>query len=112
MPPREVEDGRTPDPVPQVRALLVPVADPWRAPAMAAYLKGVAPFLGLGILFAACEANLADRDPFMRKGIGWGLRDAARWHPDEVRAFLAAHRDRMSALSIREATRHLGTISG
>ena len=38
----------------------------------------------LDLLFAACEANLADRDFFMRKGIGWGLRDAARTHPDEV----------------------------
>ena len=61
----------------------------------------------LELLFAACEANLADHDFFMRKGIGWGLRDAARTHPDEVRAFVAAHRGRMSGLSIREATKHL-----
>ncbi len=61
----------------------------------------------LDLLFAACEANLADSNFFMRKGIGWGLRDAARTHPEEVRAFVAAHRDRMSGLSIREATKHL-----
>lgn len=61
----------------------------------------------LGILFAACRANLADPDFFMRKGIGWGLRDAARTHPDEVRAFVEAHREQMSGLSIREATKHL-----
>jgi 3-methyladenine DNA glycosylase AlkD len=61
----------------------------------------------LDLLFAACTANLADRDFFMRKGIGWGLRDAARHHPDEVRAFVAAHRTQMSGLSIREATKHL-----
>jgi 3-methyladenine DNA glycosylase AlkD len=61
----------------------------------------------LDLLFAACEANLADRGFFMRKGIGWGLRDAARAHPDEVRAFVAAHRDAMSGLSVREATKHL-----
>ncbi len=61
----------------------------------------------LELLFAACEANLADRDFFMRKGIGWGLRDAARTHPDEVRTFVEAHRARMSGLSIREATKHL-----
>ncbi|MGB7979552.1 MAG: DNA alkylation repair protein [Candidatus Nanopelagicales bacterium] len=59
------------------------------------------------ILFAACAANLADRDFFVRKGIGWGLRDAARTHPEEVRAFVATHRDRLSALSVREATKHL-----
>jgi len=61
----------------------------------------------LDLLFAACEANLTDRDFFMRKGIGWGLRDAARTYPDEVRAFVAAHRSQMSGLSIREATKHL-----
>ena len=61
----------------------------------------------LGILFGACRANLADRDFFMRKGIGWGLRDAARTHPDEVRAFVSAHREELSGLSVREATKHL-----
>jgi 3-methyladenine DNA glycosylase AlkD len=61
----------------------------------------------LDLLFAACEPNLADRDFFMRKGIGWGLRDAARAHPEEVRTFVAEHRDQMSGLSIREATKHL-----
>jgi 3-methyladenine DNA glycosylase AlkD len=61
----------------------------------------------LGILFASCEATMADRDFFMRKAIGWGLRDAARAHPDQVRAFVDDHRDRLSALSMREATKHL-----
>ncbi|MGB8020986.1 MAG: DNA alkylation repair protein [Candidatus Nanopelagicales bacterium] len=61
----------------------------------------------LDVLFAACRANLADHDFFMRKAIGWGLRDAARTHPEEVRAFVSANRDAMSGLSIREATKHL-----
>jgi 3-methyladenine DNA glycosylase AlkD len=61
----------------------------------------------LAILFAACEANLTDTDFFMRKGIGWGLRDAARRHPAEVLAFVEAHREGLSALSLREATKHL-----
>ena len=61
----------------------------------------------LDLLFAACTANLDDRDFFMRKGIGWGLRDAARTHPEQVRAFVEAHRGQLSGLSIREATKHL-----
>lgn len=61
----------------------------------------------LDLLFAVCRANADDRDFFMRKGIGWGLRDAARTYPDEVRAFVDAERHRLSALSIREATKHL-----
>lgn len=58
-------------------------------------------------LFAACRANFADRDFFMRKGIGWGLRDAARAYPEEVRAFVARYANDMAPLSVREATRHL-----
>lgn len=61
----------------------------------------------LDIVQAACLANLDDRDFFMRKAIGWALRDAARTHPDEVRAFVAEHRGRMSGLSVREALKHL-----
>src|SRR4029077_1962150 len=61
----------------------------------------------LGLLFAACRANFADRDFFMRKAIGWGLRDAARSYPEEVRAFVAMHEAQMSGLSVREALKHL-----
>ena len=62
----------------------------------------------LDLLFDACLATLDDHDFFMRKGIGWALRDAARAHPEQVRAFLAAHGSRMSGLSVREAAKHLG----
>ena len=61
----------------------------------------------LDLLFAACKATMADPDFFMRKGIGWGLRDAARSHPEQVRAFVEAHRDGLAPLSVREATKHL-----
>ena len=52
-------------------------------------------------------ANLEDRDFFLRKAIGWALRQYARVEPDWVQAFVAEHRDRMSPLSVREATKHL-----
>lgn len=61
----------------------------------------------MALLFAACEVNLGERNFFMRKGIGWALRDAARTRPDEIRTFVAAHRDAMSGLSVREAMKHL-----
>lgn len=61
----------------------------------------------LDLLRAACLSTLADPDPFIRKAIGWALRDAARTHPDEVRAFVAANRSGMSGLSVREALKHL-----
>jgi len=57
------------------------------------------------LLADAIEANLADRDFFLRKGIGWALRDYARTAPDWVRAFVEAHE--LSPLSRREALKYL-----
>ena len=59
------------------------------------------------LLADAIKPNLADRDFFLRKAIGWALRDHARIAPDWVRAFVDAHAGELSGLSRREATRHL-----
>ena len=40
----------------------------------------------LDILEEAIDANLADPDFFLRKAIGWALRQHARSDPDWVRA--------------------------
>ncbi len=58
-------------------------------------------------LFEYCLRRAADREFFLRKAIGWALRQYAKTAPVEVRAFVDAHRDELSALSIREATKHL-----
>lgn len=50
--------------------------------------------------------NLADREFFIRKAIGWALRQYARTDPDWVRAFVAEHESRLSPLSRREALKH------
>jgi 3-methyladenine DNA glycosylase AlkD len=47
------------------------------------------------------------REFFIRKAIGWALRDHARSDPTWVRSFVAAREDRLSVLSQREALRHL-----
>ena len=62
------------------------------------------------LLADAIEPNLADRDFFLRKAIGWALRDHARIAPDWVRAFVDAHAGELSGLSRREATRHLADV--
>jgi 3-methyladenine DNA glycosylase AlkD len=46
-------------------------------------------------------------DFFARKAIGWALRQYARTDPDVVRAFLAEQADVLSALTVREAAKHL-----
>jgi 3-methyladenine DNA glycosylase AlkD len=61
----------------------------------------------LDLLRDAIEANLHDPDFFLRKGIGWALRQHARVDPDWVRGFVADHPD-LSALSRREALRRIG----
>jgi len=44
---------------------------------------------------------------FLRKAVGWALRDLAHHDPDWVRAFVAAHHDALSPLSRREALKNL-----
>ena len=60
------------------------------------------------LLFACIAPNLADPDFFIRKGIGWALRQYARVAPDAVRRFVREHADAISPLSRREALKHLG----
>lgn len=59
------------------------------------------------LLSDVIEPNIADREFFIRKAIGWALRQHARVDPDWVRAFVAEHPD-LSNLSQREALKHLG----
>lgn len=59
------------------------------------------------LLEACIEGSWSDRDFFARKAIGWALRQYARTDPAWVRRFVEAHAERLSPLSIREATRHL-----
>jgi 3-methyladenine DNA glycosylase AlkD len=62
----------------------------------------------LGLLEACVEPNLDDREFFIRKAIGWALRQVA-WHdPAWVQSYVAAHADRLSALSRREALKNIG----
>lgn len=58
------------------------------------------------LLTTAIEANLDDRDFFIRKGIGWALRQFARTEPAWVREFVDTHPG-LSPLSVREAVKHL-----
>ncbi len=60
-----------------------------------------------GLLTACTESNLGDPEFFVRKAIGWALREYARSEPEWVRVFVLAHQTDMSPLSRREATKHL-----
>jgi 3-methyladenine DNA glycosylase AlkD len=58
-------------------------------------------------LFRFCALHAGHEDFFVRKAIGWALRDHAYRRPEAVRAFISARPD-LSALSVREALKHLG----
>jgi len=59
------------------------------------------------LLAEAIDANIEDREFFIRKAIGWALRELGKTDPEWVRAFVDA-RPSLSPLSRREALKHLG----
>ncbi|KGN31890.1 DNA alkylation repair protein [Knoellia sinensis KCTC 19936] len=59
------------------------------------------------LLEAVIEPNLDDREFFIRKGIGWALRQYAKTDPVWVQEFVDRHTHRISGLSRREALKHL-----
>lgn len=63
-----------------------------------------------GRLFRFCAARMHEREFFIRKAIGWALRDYARTDPEAVAEFVIDHRGSLSGLSYREATKHLGDL--
>ena len=58
-------------------------------------------------LFEYCRICLDEKDVFIRKAIGWALRDYSQCAPGRVLAFVTANQEQMSGLSLREATRLL-----
>jgi 3-methyladenine DNA glycosylase AlkD len=61
----------------------------------------------LELLYANIEANLIDRDFFIRKAIGWALRQYAWTDPSEVARYVHEHEAQLSGLSRREALKNI-----
>jgi len=61
----------------------------------------------LELLYDCIEPNLGDRDFFIRKAIGWALREVAKTQPHEVIRYVREHRHALSALSKREALKNV-----
>lgn len=62
----------------------------------------------LDLLTEAIDRNATDADFFIRKAIGWALREYARTDADWVRRFVAERNAILSGLTTREALKHLG----
>ncbi|WP_144659058.1 DNA alkylation repair protein [Paenarthrobacter nicotinovorans] len=59
------------------------------------------------LLAQVVTANLADKEFFIRKAIGWALREYSKTDPGWVRGFVEENLAALSQLSKREATRLL-----
>ncbi|MFD4550854.1 DNA alkylation repair protein [Streptomyces sp. NPDC058251] len=60
-------------------------------------------------LFGYCVRQSGHPDFFIRKAIGWCLREYAHTDPEAVRDFVARERGRLAPLSVREALKNIGT---
>jgi 3-methyladenine DNA glycosylase AlkD len=61
----------------------------------------------LDLLYACLEPSLASREFFLRKAIGWALRQYAWTDPPEVLRYVRAQGERLSPLSRREALKNV-----
>jgi len=61
----------------------------------------------LDLLYACIEPSLASREFFLRKAIGWALRQYAWTDPREVKRYVREHHDALSPLSRREALKNV-----
>ena len=67
------------------------------------------------LLCHAIEASMDSKEFFLRKAIGWALREHSKSDPDIVVEFVTAHADELSGLSKREALKVLkkkGVVEG
>ena len=94
---------------------VTPVLDRWaadpdfwvRRSSLLAELRPIRDGAPLGRFLARAEPMLEEREFFIRKAIGWVLREAGKRRPDEVAAWLAPRTDRASGVTVREAVKYL-----
>jgi 3-methyladenine DNA glycosylase AlkD len=83
-------------------------SDFWiRRSALLAWLRPLRAGAPLDTFLAYADAMLDEKEFFIRKAIGWVLREAGKRRPAEVAAWLAPRTHRSSGVSMREATKYL-----
>lgn len=63
--------------------------------------------IDLGLLYECIEPSIDSKEFFLRKAIGWALRQHAWDDPGEVIRYVTENADRLSPLSIREALKNV-----
>jgi 3-methyladenine DNA glycosylase AlkD len=97
-------------PVPMRRKMLAwsKSADMWkRRTAIICQLRFKAD-TDLDLLYACIEPSLGSGEFFLKKAIGWALRQYAWTDAAEIKRYVRTHRAALSALSIREALKNVG----
>lgn len=59
------------------------------------------------LLFGFCRERMHEKEFFVRKAIGWALREYSKTNPDAVIAFLEQEKTNLSGLSYREGAKVL-----
>jgi 3-methyladenine DNA glycosylase AlkD len=58
-------------------------------------------------LFGYCTTVMHERDFFIRKAIGWALRQYSKTDPIAVKQFIQTHQHALSPLSVKEGSKYV-----
>ena len=102
------------------RDKVTPVLDRWatdpdfwiRRSSLLAELRPLRERADLAPFLRRADALLDEKEFFIRKAIGWVLREVGKRRPDEVAAWLAPRAHRASGVTMREAVRYLPSEVG
>ena len=82
--------------------------DSWiRRSLLLAHLKPLRRGVGSSSFYRHAESMLPEKEFFIRKAIGWTLRETAKRNPTEVFEWLAPRAHIASGVTMREATKYL-----
>jgi 3-methyladenine DNA glycosylase AlkD len=83
-----------------------------RRSALLAWLKPLKAGAPLEPFFGYADAMLEEKEFFVRKAIGWVLREAGKDRPEEVAEWLRPRAGRASGVTMREAVKYLAPEEG
>ena len=94
---------------------MTPVMDRWatdddfwvRRSSLLCELRPIRAGATLDRFLARADPMIGEREFFIRKAIGWVLREAGKRRPDDVASWLAPRTDRASGVTMREAVKYL-----
>ncbi len=58
-------------------------------------------------LFMYCSATMHEKEFFIRKAIGWALREYSKTNPAHVATFIETNKNNLSYLSIKEGSKYI-----